>query len=50
MNPGEGEEDIKPKRFRECVCMNCGYVTPYKKRVSCYDRKCPDCGSKLIED
>ena len=50
MNLGEEEEDIKPKRFRECVCIGCGLVTAYKKRISCSERKCPECGVSLMED
>jgi len=49
MNSGEEEEEVH-KRFRECVCISCGYITPYKRRISCYDRKCPECGGRLIED
>ncbi len=50
MDPGEEEEEEVHKRFRECVCMNCGYVTPHKRRISCYEMRCPDCGVRLIED
>jgi len=51
MNPEEEEEEEeKQKRFRECVCINCGYVTACQKRRSCSERKCPECGTSLMED
>ena len=50
MNTDEEEKEEKPKRFRECVCINCGYVTSYRKGIACYMRRCRECGATLMED
>jgi len=43
------DDEVTPKRFRDCICPTCGYVTSYRKGTPCYMRRCPECGSSFIE-
>lgn len=29
----------------DCVCPQCGLVTPHEPGIPCFQRKCPQCGS-----
>ncbi len=31
----------------ECVCPSCGETVPHKAGTPCYERECPECGTKL---
>ncbi len=50
MNTEVEEEEEKPKRFRECVCIKCGFVTARPKKRFCSTMRCPECGTSLMED
>ena len=34
----------------ECICPNCGYREPHKLGVSCYNKKCPKCGTNMTRE
>lgn len=31
----------------KCVCPNCDHKIPHKRGVPCYEKKCPECGTKM---
>ncbi|MFO7792078.1 MAG: hypothetical protein R6W73_03740 [Candidatus Saliniplasma sp.] len=30
-----------------CVCPNCGHEEEHQRGVPCYEKTCPECGSKM---
>ena len=32
----------------ECKCQNCGYSEKKEKGVRCSEKKCPECGTRLV--
>jgi len=35
-------------REENCVCPNCGTVTPHPVAGACYNLSCPGCGAKMV--
>jgi len=34
----------------DCVCPNCGYREPHQRGVPCYQKKCPQCGTRMVRE
>jgi hypothetical protein len=32
----------------QCVCPSCEHKEPHKAGQPCYEKKCPECGTKMI--
>lgn len=30
-----------------CLCPNCGYKVPHERGEPCFERPCPECGTKM---
>ena len=30
-----------------CVCPSCGHKEPHERGVPCFERSCPECGTKM---
>jgi len=33
-----------------CVCPSCGKRVPHERGVPCYQRECPNCGTRLVRE
>lgn len=33
-----------------CVCPSCGRRFPHERGVPCYQRECPNCGTRLVRE
>ena len=33
-----------------CVCPHCGYREPHERAQPCYEKKCPQCGTRMVRE
>jgi hypothetical protein len=33
-----------------CICPKCGCMTPHQKGSRCIEKKCPECGAKMVRE
>jgi len=33
-----------------CLCPKCGYKAPHQKGTPCQEKKCPECGAKMLRE
>ncbi len=33
-----------------CVCPKCGYEEPHERGQPCYEKKCPECGTRMTRE
>ena len=44
----DGTERMRGARGRFCVCIECDTRVPHQDWITCYERRCPMCGSAMV--